>query len=81
VDGKGRINALRLEGRVITIDKSDKVIITTGAWGENLLRDSNFSSPIKGFRAVGVFTFHLKLDTGHREYLDGLPALSFRIRL
>ena len=78
VDGKGRISALQLEGKVITIDASDKVIMTTGAWGENLLRYSNISSPIKGFRAVGVFTFHLKLDTGHREYLDGLPALSFQ---
>ncbi len=78
VDGRGRISALQLEGKVITIDESDKVIMTTGAWGENLLRNSNISSPIKGFRAVGVFTFHLKLDTGHREYLDGLPALSFQ---
>lgn len=78
VDGKRKINALQLEGRVITIDEFDKVIMTTSAWGENLLRDSNISSPIKGFRAVGVFTFHLKLDAGHREYLDGLPALSFQ---
>ncbi len=78
VDGKGRINALQLEGRVITIDKCDKVVMTTGAWGENLLRESNIRAPPKGFRAVGVFTFHLKLDARHREYLEDLPALSFQ---
>ena len=78
VDGKGRINALQLQDRMITIDKPDKVVLTVGAWGENLLRESNISTPPKGFRAVGVFTFYLKLNKQHREYLKDLPALSFQ---
>ncbi|OBT60294.1 hypothetical protein VE03_10279 [Pseudogymnoascus sp. 23342-1-I1] len=79
VDGKGRISALQLpDKRMIKIDEADKVILTVGAWGENLLRESNISSPQKGFRAVGVFTFYLRLEKHHRDYLKDLPALSFQ---
>lgn len=78
VDGKGRITALQLQERVITLGEQDKVVLTVGAWGENLLTKSNINTPPKKSRAVGVFTFHLKLEAHHRKYLNDLPALSFK---
>lgn len=78
VDRKGRITALQLQDTMITLGEQDRVVLTVGAWGDNLLKKSNISTPPKGIRAVGVFTFYLELNYQHREYLKGLPALSFQ---
>lgn len=74
-----RICGLQLEhGEIVTVADGDSVIMTPGAWGEALLKKSSISTSPKRSRAVGVFTFHLRLDDTHREYLKGLPALSFQ---
>jgi len=79
VGDTGRICRLVLRGgEIVTIADGDKIIMTPGAWGERLLKDSNINAPPKASQAVGVFTFHLRPNELHRQFLKDLPALSFQ---
>jgi glycine/D-amino acid oxidase-like deaminating enzyme len=81
VGDEGWIRGLQLEsGETIEISKEDQVVLTAGAWTAQLLKKSNIAAPPKGFRTVGVFTFPLKLNELHWEYIKDLPALSFQTR-
>jgi glycine/D-amino acid oxidase-like deaminating enzyme len=81
VGDAGRICGLQLDGReIVTLNDGDKIIITAGAWGEWLLKESNIAAPPKHSQAVGVFTFHLKPNSLQREYLKHMPAFSFQTK-
>ena len=83
-DDAGRICALQMEnGTRVVIEDGASVILTAGAWGQKLLKDSNIAGPppAKSFRAIAVFTFHLRLSESHWTYIRGLPALSFKNKI
>lgn len=77
----GLIREIRLEGgEVVAVREEDILCLAAGAWTEDILKESSITTPLKKLRCIGVFTFHLKLNDQHWEYVRDLPALSFQTR-